>query len=157
MSAWRSAPRNLDRILACRYQRVVGRDNIVTIPGYALQIPPGPHQRSYARARVEVRELLDGRLLVLRDDRILLEQPAPTTPFVLVPRDSAVARRRPRRPVALRVALNTTKAQKAAAPRSLPAGDKAALARNRRRPTVQHPYNRQSYKTPRQLNSRTGG
>lgn len=153
VSAWRPAPRHLDHLLACRYQRVVGRDNVVAIPGHALQIPPGPHQRSYARARVEVRELLDGRLLVLRDDRILLEQPAPSGPFILVPRESATARRRPRRPVTLRAALKLNEPSTRPL-RPLPAGDKTALARDRRRPTTQHPYKRRSYKTaPAQLAS----
>jgi transposase len=97
VSAWRPAPPHLDRMLACRYPRVVGRDNVVSIPGHALQLPPGPHQRSYHRARVEVRELFDGRLLVLHEGRALLEQPAPPEPFILVPRSSGSAARRPRR------------------------------------------------------------
>ena len=41
-SVWRRPPRDLDRILACRYSRVVARDNTVTVPGRWIQIPPGP-------------------------------------------------------------------------------------------------------------------
>jgi transposase len=149
--AWRAAPRHLDRILACRYWRVVGRDNVVSIPGHVLQIPPGPHQRSYARARVEVRELFDGRLLVLRNGNLLLEQPAPSGPFALVPRDSATAKRRPRREVTLRAALKIDCRAEPAAPSPLPVGDRAALARDGRRPTQQHPWKQQSYKTPGQM------
>ena len=90
-SAWRRAPRDLDRILACRYHRVVARDNTVTLPGRWIQVPPGPRQRSFHGCRVEVRELLDGRLRVLYQDRLIAEQPAPTEPFHLVPRKSARA------------------------------------------------------------------
>jgi transposase len=157
VSAWRPAPRHYERMLACRYQRVVGRDNVVVLPGLTLQIPPGPHQRSYARAHVEVRELLDGRLLVLRDDRILFEHPAPAGPFVLIPRASARAGHRPRRIVLPRVALTVEEPGKTPEPRPLPAGDKAALARDRRRPSTQHPYKRRSYKTARQLISAARG
>lgn len=150
VSAWRTAPRHLDRILACRYRRIVGRDNIVSIPGHTLQIPPGPHQRSYARARVEVRELLDGRLLVLRDEDILLEQPSPPGSFTLVPRDSANTKRRPRRAVTLAVALRGDSRSRAKETTPHVAGDRAALARDARRPDKQHPW-KLSYKTPGQL------
>jgi transposase len=157
VSAWRAAPRHLDRILACRYTRVVGQDNVVSIPGHTLQLPPGPHQRSYARARVEVRELLDGRLMVLRDDRILIEQPAPSTPFTLVPRESASAPRRPRRKLLLRSLVRIDDRSDARLPPPLPAGDRAALVRDRRRPTTQHPWKRNPYKPQRQPHPAAGG
>ena len=155
--AWRSAPRHLDRILACRYWRVVGRDNVVSIPGCTLQIPPGPHQRSYARARVEVRELLDGRLLVLRDDRILLEQPAPAEPFSLVPRDSARPQRRSRRDNGLRISLRIDDPVVPRPPSPAPAGDRAAVARDRSRPTATHPWKRRPFKPQRQPAPGAGG
>lgn len=143
--AWRPAPRNLDRILACRYARVVGRDNVVSIPGHTIQIPPGPHQRSYARARVEVRELLDGRLLVFRDGRLLFEQQAPAEPFTLVPRDSARDSRRPRRPTDLRRSLRIDDRAHPRPDRQMPVGDQAALARTPRRPTSTHPWKRKPF------------
>lgn len=155
--AWRAAPRQLDRILACRYVRVVGRDNVVSIPGHTLQIPPGPHQRSYARARVEVRELLDGRLLVLRDGRLLLEQPAPPDPFTLVPRDSASSQRRPRRETGPRISLRMDDRTVPRVPSPPPAGDRAALARDHRRPTTQHPWKRQAFKPQCQPSPVAGG
>jgi transposase len=142
VTAWRPAPRALDRILACRYSRVVGRDNVVSIPGCTLQIPPGPHRRSYAHARVEVRELLDGRLLVLHDDHVLIEQPAPLAGFHLAPRGSTRPERRPRRPPSLPVV-----APPVAAPRSqdLPHGDRDVLARIRSR-SKPRKWNRQTFK-----------
>jgi hypothetical protein len=50
-----------------------------------IQIPPGPRGHSYAGCRVELRELLDGRLVALYQDSLLAVQPAPA-PFVLAPR-----------------------------------------------------------------------
>jgi transposase len=94
-SVWRRPPRPLDHVLACRYHRTVAKDNTVTLPGRWIQIPPGPHGRSWHRCRVEVRELLDGRLLVLHPDRgVIAEQPPPAVPFTLAPRDSASPKRR---------------------------------------------------------------
>jgi hypothetical protein len=91
-AAWRRPPRQLERVLACRYLRVVGRDNVVTLPGRWIQLPPGPRGRSWHRGAVEVRELLDGRLLVLRDGLVLAEQPSPTPTFTLAPRDKVKRR-----------------------------------------------------------------
>lgn len=149
--AWRAAPRHLDRILACRYERTVAQDNVVSIPGCTLQIPPGSHQRSYARARVEVRELLDGRLLVLRDGATLLEQAAPEGRFELVPRDSAPQARRPRRTRLGTVTLTPATPQPRAA---LPVGDRGLLARQRRRPKSNNIWQRRPYKTAAQLTPR---
>jgi hypothetical protein len=42
--------------------------------------------RSYAGRRVDVRELLDGRLVVLHDDRLCGEQPCASPGFILKPR-----------------------------------------------------------------------
>jgi len=84
--AWRPAPPDLDRLLSCRYTRVVARDNTVRLGARWLQIPPGPHRRSYAGCRVDLRELLDGRLVVFYQDTLLAAQPAPAPPFELAPR-----------------------------------------------------------------------
>ena len=95
--AWRPAPRDLDRVLSCRYTRTVARDNTVTLPGRWAQVPPGPGGRSYAGCCVEVRELLDGRLLVFYQGALLVTQPAPSEPFVLKPRGHPSADREPAR------------------------------------------------------------
>ena len=94
LSAWRRTPHHLDRELACCYQRVVRNDNVVTLPGRWLQIPPGPGRRSYQRCTVEVRELLDGRLLAIHQGRVIAEQAAPAGGFTLVPRSSRWDERR---------------------------------------------------------------
>jgi transposase len=88
-SAFRSAPRDLDRLLACRYSRVVARDNTISIPGRWAQIPAGPGRRSWHGASVIVRELLDGRLLVVHPRHgLIAQQPAPAHPFTLESRES---------------------------------------------------------------------
>src|SRR5882724_8613665 len=94
-AAWRPAPCDLELILSCRYRRVVARDNTVQPGGRWLQVPPGPGGASYAGRRLEVRELLDGRLVVMLDGRPLVTQPSPSPDFVLTPRTAPSADRRP--------------------------------------------------------------
>ncbi len=79
-SAWRSLPKGLDvdRICSFRYEATVGNDNAVRLSGTILDIPAGPRRRGYARARVEVRQLLDGRWRVYYKDEMLVETTAPT-------------------------------------------------------------------------------
>lgn len=60
--AWRKVPKDLDlnRLISFRYTATVGNDNTVRLGGLTLDIPAGPHGRSYAKAKVEVRQFLDG-------------------------------------------------------------------------------------------------
>lgn len=76
--AWRKAnsPAELERILSLCYRATVGNDNAVRLDGMVIDIPPGPKGRSYARQRVEVRQLLDGRWRVYLDRQVLAESPA---------------------------------------------------------------------------------
>jgi transposase len=123
--AWRPPPRDLAERLACRYARVVARDNTVRVGGRWIQIPRGPHGRSYAGCHVMVRECLDGRLLVDYQGRRLATDAAPTTPFVLVPRRAprvpppGAPRRRPLAPTAALAAL-AHHLRRAAGPRPHP-------------------------------------
>ena len=80
-SAWRPLPKGLDvdRICSFGYQATVGNDNAIRLGGMVLDIPAGPRRRGYAKARVEVRQLLDGRWRVYYKDELLLE----TTPPVV--------------------------------------------------------------------------
>jgi transposase len=84
--AWRRPPRDLADRLSCRYTRRVAHDNTVRLSSRWVQIPRGPHGRSYAGNRVEVRECLDGRVLVDYQRRRLVTDPPPSADFVLVPR-----------------------------------------------------------------------
>jgi transposase len=86
VAAWRRPPRDLPDRLACRYTRVVARDNTVRLGARLVQIPRGPHGRSYAGCRVDVRECLDGRLLVDYQGDRLVTAPAPAGAFILTPR-----------------------------------------------------------------------
>ena len=98
---WRRPPRELDIILSCRYSRVVARDNTVRLGSRLIQIPPGARGRSYARRRVEVRELLDGRIIVRADTAVVAELASPGPDFCLVPHGGPSAGRaadRARRP-----------------------------------------------------------
>lgn len=82
-AAWRPVPRDLAAVLSCRYTRTVARDNTVRLGPRWVQLP---RRQSYAGRRVEVREALDGRLLVFIDGRCAATQPAPAADFVLRPR-----------------------------------------------------------------------
>jgi transposase len=133
--AWRRPPRDLPDRLACRYTRVVARDNTVRLGARLVQIPRGSHGRSYAGCRVEVRECLDGRLLVDYQERRLTTAPALSGDFVLTPH-------RAQRPRASRSASEE-------GGRSLPLGQNGpsspiaaltALAQHLRRPARQHPW-----------------
>jgi hypothetical protein len=84
-TAWRPVPRHVDHLLGCRYTRLVARDNTVRLGTRWVQLPPGPHSRSWAGRRVELRELVDGRLLVFANDRVIAALAAPPA-FVLRPR-----------------------------------------------------------------------
>jgi len=74
-AAWRALPKgvDVDRICSFSYQATVGSDNAVRLGGITLDIPPGPRHRGYAKVRVEVRQLLDGRWRVYAKDQLLLE------------------------------------------------------------------------------------
>jgi len=84
--AWRPPPRELPLLLGCRYHRRVAADNTVRLGLRGLLLPPGPRRRSWAGLRVELRELLDGRLVVLHDTHVLATQPSLGPAFVLRPR-----------------------------------------------------------------------
>ena len=73
--AWRRVPRGLDidTTISFRYQAVVGNDNAVRVGGMVIDIPEGPRRRGYARAKVEVRQLLDGSWRVYYKDTLIAQ------------------------------------------------------------------------------------
>ena len=95
--AWRRPPRDFAELLSCRYTRTVARDNTVRLGSRWIQIPRGPHGRSYAGCRVELREGLAGRLVVFHEGVRLVTQPPPGPDFVLRPRSDPGAERARRR------------------------------------------------------------
>lgn len=78
--AWRPLPKALDvdRICSFRYEATVGNDNAVRLSGMILDIPAGPRRRGYAKARVELRQLLDGRWRVYYKNELLLQTTPPS-------------------------------------------------------------------------------
>jgi hypothetical protein len=108
--AWRALPKGLDvdRICSFAYQATVGNDNAVRLGGMILDIPAGPRHRGYAKARVEVRQLLDGRWRVYHKDDLLVE----TSPAVIQAPLRTLRRRTPKpktrkkRPVAKALTRN---------------------------------------------------
>jgi hypothetical protein len=68
---------DLDGVLCFKYERTVGTDNVVRLGEHRLQIMPTNGRASYARARVEVQERLDGSLAVYYQGHCLATKPAP--------------------------------------------------------------------------------
>jgi len=98
-AVWRRPPRDLALLLGCRYRRVVARDNPVRLGSRLVQLRGS---RSYAGLTVDVRELLDGRIVVLHEEVMRGQTPSPGPMFVLKPRRAPNADRRTRRPTARR-------------------------------------------------------
>jgi hypothetical protein len=67
---------DLETICAFRYEATVGNDNAVRLGGLVIDIPPGPGGRGYAKAKVEVRQLLDGSWRVFYRGRGIAEHEA---------------------------------------------------------------------------------
>ena len=76
--AWRSVPKTLDvdRAISFCYPTKVGLDNTARLGDLILDIPSGPLGRSYAKARVEARQLLNGSWKVYYQDRLIAKHPS---------------------------------------------------------------------------------
>jgi transposase len=66
--AWRPAPNDLQRICAFVHQRVVSNDNVVQWQGHRFQIPPQNRRFSFAGAKVQLYQALDGRIALYYGD-----------------------------------------------------------------------------------------
>jgi len=79
--AWRRVRPGMDleRVFSFRYQVTVGNDNAVRIGGHVFDIPPGPSRRSYAKAKVDVCQLLNGAWRIYLADKLIAT--APSTKF----------------------------------------------------------------------------
>lgn len=88
-SAYRPLPQGLELegVLCFKYRRTVGPDNVVRWGGHRLQLLPGLDRLSYAYARVEVQERLDGSLAVYYQGRCVATREAPAEAPVLRARD----------------------------------------------------------------------
>jgi len=72
-----------DEVFCFKYHRTVGTDNVVRFGEHRLQILPTNGRLSYARARVEVQERMDGSLAVYYQGHCLATRPAPPEAPVL--------------------------------------------------------------------------
>jgi transposase len=66
--AWRPAPENLERICCFIQERIVSNDNVVQWDGRQLQIPPQSRRFSFAGAKVQICEALNGRVSLYYGD-----------------------------------------------------------------------------------------
>lgn len=67
-----------EEVFCFKYRRTVGPDNVVRFGEHRLQIVPANGRASYARARVEVHERMDGSLAVYYKGHCLATKPAPS-------------------------------------------------------------------------------
>ena len=76
--AWRKPRSGLDlnRILAFHYEATIGNDNAIRFAGMLIDVPPGPSKTSYAGAKSELRQLLDGSWRVYHKDKLIATAPA---------------------------------------------------------------------------------
>ena len=80
-----------DEVFCFKYQRMVGSDNVVRFGEHRLQIRPNNGRSSYAHARVEIHERLDGSLAVYYQGCCLATKQAPPEAPVLRVRNIARA------------------------------------------------------------------
>ena len=75
--AWRPAPDDLQRICAFRHERVVSNDNVVQWEGRRFQIAPQSRRYSFAGAKVQLYQALDGKVSLFYGDTRLQHTNAP--------------------------------------------------------------------------------
>ena len=75
--AWRAAPEQLDRICSFLHERTVSNDNVVQWQGRRLQIPPQNRRFSFAGAKIQLYQALDGRVSLYYGDTRLEHTNAP--------------------------------------------------------------------------------
>jgi transposase len=61
-TAWRAAPESLERICCFVHERIVSNDNVVQWGGRRFQIPQQARRFSFAGAKVQICQALDGRV-----------------------------------------------------------------------------------------------
>jgi transposase len=93
-TAYRPLPADirLKEVLCFKYVRVVGADNTVKLGEHRLQILASRQRASYAKARVEVHERLDGSLAVYHEGKCLAVKEAPKEAPALRARSGARAK-----------------------------------------------------------------
>jgi transposase len=74
-SAYLPVPSEVDlgREISFRYRRVVGNDNVVRLGGLSIDIPGNQQRRTYARAKVDVHQLLSGSWRVYHGEKLIAQ------------------------------------------------------------------------------------
>jgi len=67
-TAWRPAPESLERICCFVHERIVSNDNVVQWEGRRFQIPQQARRFSFAGAKVQIYQTLDGRVVLYYGD-----------------------------------------------------------------------------------------
>ena len=62
---------DLEKICSFRYAATVANDNAIRFCTLTFDVPPGPGGRSYAGARVELRQMLDGSWRIYYKDKLI--------------------------------------------------------------------------------------
>lgn len=76
-TAWRPAPENIERICCFLHERVVSNDNVVQWEGRRFQIPQQARRFSFAGAKVQIYQALDGRVALYYGDTRLQHSAIP--------------------------------------------------------------------------------
>ena len=119
-----------DEVFCFKYQRIVGTDNVVRFGEHRLQILPTNGRLSYARARVEVHERMDGSLAVYYQGHCLASKPAPPEAPVLRARNI------------VRVVPNTTDSDKPVVPVVTAKKSSELKPPHHTKPDPDHPWRR---------------
>jgi transposase len=76
-SAFRRIPKHQRYLkIAFAYEAIVTNDNCVNLRGLIIDIPPGPYRRSYAKAKVLVKQHLDGKWTVWYQNKKIATHPS---------------------------------------------------------------------------------
>lgn len=104
---------NPEEVFCFKYERTVGKDNVVRFGGHSLQIMPTNGRLSYVKAHVEIHERMDGSLAVYYKGQCLLTRSAPPEAPLLRARSTArfIPGARDSREPALCVGTKTAKSQ----------------------------------------------
>lgn len=98
---WLPAPADLDWFLCAKYRRTAANDNTVRLGERTIDVAPAAHRATFARAKVEVHELSDGRAKVVHEGRVIAEQNAPEGFKRLTPRNNKGLKEAGQLPVAI--------------------------------------------------------
>lgn len=82
-TAWRPIPKNINlmQILCIKEQRTVANDNTVSWHGHILQIPKSNIRPTFAKAKVEVRELITGYVHICYHNQTIAKFSPKTIPL----------------------------------------------------------------------------